>query len=210
MPADSLPFDGGASWGLSNFTSLYMSGALASTFVDTAIFAVASVALAGTFALALAWVLERTDLPLRGPIFALLLLPVLLPSIVTTIAWVVLLGERTGALNLLIRSILPFWSAGPIDVFSMLGMVIVQGLALLPLLVVFFVAALRGIDPSMEEAARASGVSWLRVLTGVTLPVLRPHLLAGVLLSLIFAIEAFEVPLLLALGAGADILASRV
>lgn len=210
VPADSLPFDDGASWGLSNFTSLYTSGALASTFVDTAIFAAASVALAGAFALALAWVLERTDLPLRGPVFALLLLPVLLPSIVTTIAWVVLLGERTGALNLLIRSLLPFWTAGPIDVFSMQGMVIVQGFALLPLLVVFFVAALRGVDPSMEEAARASGVSWLRVLTGVTLPVLRPHLLAGVLLSLIFAVEAFEVPLLLALGADADILAARV
>lgn len=210
VPAHSLPFDSGAAWGLSNFTSLYTGGALLSTFLDTAVFAGASVLLGSAAALAIAWLLDRTDLPLRGPVFALLLLPVLLPSVVSTIAWVLLLGERTGAVNAAIRWLLPLWETGPIDVFSMLGMVLVQGFSLAPLLVVFFASALRGVDPALEEAARASGLPPWRVMTGVTLPLLRPHLLAGVLLALIFSIEAFEVPLLLSLGADADILAARV
>ena len=210
VPAHRLPFDSDAAWGLSNFTSLYAGGGLLSTLLDTAVFAGASVVLGSALALALAWLLDRTDLPLRGHVFALLLLPILLPSVVSTIAWVLLLGERTGAVNAAIRRLLPIWETGPIDVFSMPGMVLVQGFSLVPLLVVFFTAALRGVDPALEEAARTSGLPPWRVMTGVTLPLLRPHLLAGVLLALIFSIEAFEVPLLLSLGADADILAARV
>jgi iron(III) transport system permease protein len=112
--------------------------------------------------------------------------------------------------NVVIRTVLPLWDLGPIDVFSMLGMIIVQGFGLVPLVTVFFVAALRGMDPRLEEAALASGVPGWQVLRGITIPLLRPHLLAGVVLATIFAVEAFEIPLLLALGADADILATRV
>lgn len=209
-PADALPFDSGTSWSLSNFISLYTTGEILSTVLDTALFAAGSVALATFLALALAYLIGRTDLPLRVPLLALLLLPVLMPTVVTTIAWVLVLGERTGALNLAIRAVVPLWNSGPIDVFSMTGMIIVQGFSLVPLLVVFFIAALRGIDRSLEEAAEAAGVSKARVVTGITLPLIRPHLLAGIILAFIFAIEAFEVPLLLALGSDADILATRV
>lgn len=209
-PADALPFDSGTSWSLSNFISLYTNGEILSTVLDTALFAAGSVALATFLALALAYLIGRTDLPLRVPLLALLLLPVLMPTVVTTIAWVLVLGERTGALNLAIRAVVPLWNSGPIDVFSMTGMIIVQGFSLVPLLVVFFIAALRGIDRSLEEAAEAAGVSKARVVTGITLPLIRPHLLAGIILAFIFAIEAFEVPLLLALGSDADILATRV
>ena len=79
----------------------------------------------------------------------------------------------------------------PIDIFSMIGMILVQSFSLIPLLFIFFVAALRGFNNVLEEAAQTSGANSYISLRFITLPLLRPHLLAGMLLALIFSIEAF-------------------
>ena len=209
-PGDRLPYEPGVGWGIANFTSLYTTGALHHTAVDTAVFVGGSVALAFVVGFALAWAVERTDLPGRGLVFVLLLVPLLMPGIVTTIGWVLLLGERTGALNVALRTVLPFWDVGPFDIFTMYGMVVVQGFGLVTLVFVFLRAGLRSIDPSLEETSRISGATQWETFRGVTLPVLRPHVLAVLVLSAILAVESFEVPLLLALGAGADILSTRI
>ena len=209
-PADRLPFEQGTSWGFGNLTAIYTSGALQSTLVDTSIFVAGSVALALAIGFTLAWLVERTDLPRRNVVFVLLLFPLMMPSLVTTMGWLLLLGERVGAVNVAIRTVLPFWKAGPFDVFSMYGMVVVQGLSLVSLAFLFASAGLRNMDPALEEASRTSGASPLVTLRRVTLPVLMPHLLGVGLLAAIFTVESFEVPLLLAGGANADIFSTRL
>ena len=209
-PPDRLPFEGGASWSFSNFTSIYTSGALQSTLVDTSVFVAGSVALALVVGFALAWLVERTDLPGRNMVFVLLLFPLMMPSLVTTMGWLLLLSERVGMLNVAIRTALPFFDAGPFDVFSMYGMVVVQGLSLVGLVFLFASGGLRNMDPALEEASRTSGASPFATLRHVTLPVLLPHLLGVGLLAAIFTVESFEVPLLLAGGANADIFSSRL
>ena len=209
-PGDRLPFEDGVGWGLDNFAALYRSGALQSTLADTAVFVAGSVVLAFAAALVLAWLVERTDLPLRRLVYVLLLVPLMMPGIVTTMGWVLLFGERTGAMNVAIRTILPLWEVGPIDIFTVYGMVMVQGASLVTLMFVFISAALRGMDPALEDASRTSGATLLATIRGVTLPLLRPHLLAVLILGAILAIESFEVPLLLGLGARADILSTRI
>jgi len=209
-PADWLPFEAGASWGLGNFTAIYTSGALLSTAVDTSVFVAGSVALALAIGFALVWLVERTDLPLRRVLFALVLFPLMMPSLVTAMGWLLLLGEQTGTLNLAIRALVPWWKAGPFDVFSMYGMVVVEGLSLVPLAFIFLGAALRNMDPGLEEASRTSGASMLTTLRRVVVPVLRPSILGVVMVCAILAVESFEVPLLLAGGAQADIFSARL
>ena len=210
VPPESQLFISDSSWGITNFTNLYAEGALHKTLLDTAIFAGASTLLATIISIIFAWLVERTDLRFKNIVVVGIIIPILVPPVITTIGWILLLGERTGMINSLIRTVLPFLQSGPIDIFSMFGMILAQGLSLVPLLFIFFIAALRGFDNVLEEAAQASGANTRRILFSITLPLLRPHLLAGALIALIFSIEAFEVPLFLALGADANILASRV
>ena len=209
-PGDRLPYEQGVGWGIGNFTDLYVYGALHHTVADTAVFVAGSVALAFVVGLSLAWLVERTDLPLRASVYVLLLVPLMMPGLVTTIGWILLLGERRGAINAAIRAVLPFWERGPFDIFSMYGMVLVQGFGLVTLVFVFLSAALRSVDSSLEETSRISGASPLDTFRRVTLPALRPHVLGVLVLATILATESFEVPLLLALGANADILSTRI
>ncbi len=210
VPADRLPFESGVSWGISNFTNVYIEGSLQSTLLDTAIFAAGSVLLGFAIGFSLAWLVERTNLPFRNYIFVLLLFPLMMPSIVVTIGWILLMGNRTGMINIWLRTIIPFFDAGPFDIFTMYGMVMVQGFGLATIMFIFSSAALRSMDPALEEASRASGARFFTTVRRVVVPILRPSVLGVMVLAVILTIESFEVPLLLAFGAKADILATRI
>jgi iron(III) transport system permease protein len=211
VPATSLPFAPDTRWGLGNLSGLYEGGGLAGTVGDTAVFTLGALAVGTAVAVPLAWLTERTDLPGRSLVPLALLVPLLTPPIAQTIGWVLLLGERTGLVNIAWRAVLPWPAgAGPFDAFSMGGMIFVQGVGLTTLLYLFARAALRNVDPALEEAARTAGAGAWRVALHVTLPAVRPHLLGAMALAAVLTVEAFEVPLLLALGAGADIFSTRI
>jgi iron(III) transport system permease protein len=89
-------------------------------------------------------------------------------------------------------------------------MVLVEGLHLAPLVFLLMAAAFRSLDPALEEAAVASGARRLMVLRRVTLPLLRPALLAGALITIVRAIESFEVPALIGIPDGTWVLTSRI
>ena len=89
-------------------------------------------------------------------------------------------------------------------------MILAQGLAVVPFMFLLLSGAMRRMDPSLEEASLVAGCSWWRTITRVTLPVLRPALLSVLLLTAIITLEAFDIPLLLGLGAGARVLATSV
>lgn len=107
-----------------------------------------------------AWLVERTDLPLRGLWHALLVAPLAVPAFVTSFGWVSL----THAVQ------------------SYGGAVLVVTLAYYPLVYLPAVVTLRGLDPALEESAAALGLSRLAVWCRVVLPQLRPALLGGSLL----------------------------
>ncbi|MCW2621222.1 MAG: binding-protein-dependent transport system inner rane component [Frankiales bacterium] len=125
----------------------------------------ARLAFAGTLAslvlgTALAWLVERTDLPLRRTWTALLTVPLAVPAFVTSFGWVSLTPR-----------VQTFW-----------GAVLVVTLAYYPLVFLPAAATLRGLDPALEETAQALGLSRTRTFVRVVLPQLRPALLGGGLL----------------------------
>ncbi len=216
VPSGRLFFEATSSWGVSNFPDVYSgSRALQSTAIDTAIYTVGAVSLGFSIGLVIAWLIERTNLPLRNIVFVVLLFPLMMPAIVTTLGWILLLGPRVGLVNVVGRTVLNWipgvdFTSGPFNITTMYGMVTIQGFGLVVLFVILLGAALRSMDPNLEDAARASGASFIRILRTVTIPLLRPSVLGAIILATIFTIESFEVPLLLATGARADILSTRV
>ena len=209
-PVDFLPFESGAQFTFDNIREVYSSGIFLDTLLDTAWFVGGATVLAFVVAFVLAFLVERTNLPCRNLIFMLLTLPIMLPPLITGLSWIFLLGKSRGLLNVLLRGLLGVEGTGPFDIFTWYGMILAQGLAVVPFMFLLLGGAMRRMDPSLEEASLVAGCGWWRTITRVTLPVLRPALLSVLLLTAIITLEAFDIPLLLGLGAGARVLATSV
>ena len=116
---------------------------------------------------ALAFLVVRTDLPLRRTIFALTMVPLLVPGAVSTIGWILVASPRTGLVNAVL-------GAGTVDIFSPAGMVLVESAQSLPLVFLLMAGAFATADGTLEEAAVVSGARPLAVLRRVTLPLAAP------------------------------------
>jgi len=90
------------------------------------------------------------------------------------------------------------------------GLIVCQALASTPFMFLLLAAALRAMDPALEEASAASGATPLKTFRRVTLPVLLPGLLAPVVLITLITAEQFELPLIIGLPAKVSVFSYRV
>ena len=210
-PADYLPFEPGTRWTLEHVRALLADPVIYTRILpDTFVFVAGTVALVFAIGLGLAWLIERTDLPGRELWFSLVLFPLLVPTPVLAIAWILLMGPNAGWLNLAIRAGLGMEGSGPIDVFSMGGLILCQALASTPFVFLLLTSTLRAMDPALEEASGASGASPFTTFRRVTLPVLLPGLLAPLILVTLITAEQFELPLIIGLPAKINVFSYRI
>jgi iron(III) transport system permease protein len=185
------------------FTRTLSEPELPEVLLDTAIFVVLVVGLSLAIGAVLAWLAERTDASLGWASSVVPLVPLLLPSIAGTIGWVLLLAPRAGLLNVLIRKLAGSDAlTGPVDIFSLPGMVAVAVMHSVPFAYLAVSSALRNLDASYEEASRTSGAGVFRTISRVSLPMVRPALMSATVLLLIASVGLFSVPAIL--GANAD------
>lgn len=186
---------------LANYAESLQSPYLYEALWNTTVFTTGVTVTAFVLGSALAWLVVRTDMPLRGLITVLCLVRLIVPGILTTIAWVFLAGPEIGLLNTLARNVFGF--AEPLlNVYTMAGMIWVEAMDVLPLAFLLMSAALRSMDPSLEEASLVSGKSLGYTMTRVTFPILLPSVLATLILLIIRGIETFETPAIIGVPAG--------
>jgi iron(III) transport system permease protein len=198
-----------ASYTLGNYASAFGDSRLYRAAWNTFVFAFGSSILALALGTYLAWLTQRTNVRFKGLISALALLPVLLPGTLNAVAWVLLLSPKIGWVNGYASSW--FGAGGPIvDSYSMIGMIWAQGVDHISLPFLLVAAALRGMDPSLEEQSRAAGGGTVRTLFRVTFPLVRPAVLATGLLLFLRGIESFEVPAIMGIPAKIPVFATVV
>ena len=160
-------------------------------------------------AVLLAWILARTDTPMRGTLEALVTLPFFIPPILTAMAWGMLGNPQVGLLNQVYQ-----WITGsqyaPINVYSYGGVVWHMMQYSVPFLFLLIVDAFRAMDQSLEEAARMCGASRLRTFGTVTLQLMLPALTGATILSFIRGIENFESPLFFGTPAGIRVITTDI
>lgn len=156
---------------------------------------------------ALAFLNVRTDVPFKGLFFAASIIPLVIPGILYTVSWIFLASPDIGLVNFALE---PVFGPGTVNIYSVWGMIWVEGLHLSPITFLFMVAAFRAQDPSLEESALMSGASRLTVLRKITVPLLRPAIAASVLIMTVRALESFEVPALLGLQEGIYVFTSKI
>jgi iron(III) transport system permease protein len=171
-------------------------------------FAFGSAAFALVVGATLAYLQVRTDIPFKGLLFAASMVPLIVPGILYAAAWIFLGDPSIGLVDTLFFK--PLFGASPVNVYSLWGMIWVQGLHLAPVAFLLMTAAFRGMDPSLEESAAMSGASRVTILRRVTLPLLRPALVSAALLMFVQSLESFEVPGLLGLQNGIYVFTSRI
>lgn len=162
--------------------------------IDTALLAGMVSITAALIAVPLAWLTLRADLPGRRIFAAVSILPLVIPSYVGAIAYVAALGPRGDLYQFLNRH---FEIDTISSIYGFFGAWLILSLFTYPYVYLNVSAALAGLDPSLEDAARGLGRgSWATFFT-VTLPMLRPSILAGMLLSALYTVSDFGVVTLL-------------
>src|SRR5437870_853038 len=146
-------------------------------------------------ALPLAWLVIRTDLPFRNLCRWVAVIPLAIPSYIGAMSYIALLGP-VGSVNTWLSTLIGApqqW----VNIYGFWGGVFVLGLFTYPYIFLLVSAALEATNPSIEETARSLGERPLGVFRRVTLPMLRPSILAGGLLAFLYALSDFGSPSLL-------------
>jgi iron(III) transport system permease protein len=208
------PFLPGGAFTLDNYVTVVSSPANIEAIVNSFIFAGSSTAIALAVVASLAWLIERTDVPLREAAFTAVLLPLAIPGALYAIAWILLLSPEIGAVNVAARAALGVVGVhlqrGPFDVYGMPGLIFVDAVRSIPTMFLLVAGALRNLDPALEDAASTSGSAGRRTLARVTLPLIGPALLAAAIYNLIGSLESFEIPGLIGLPAGIYLYSTRI
>lgn len=180
-----------------------------SLFGDSIIFAIGSDVVAIALGTLLAWLTERTDAPYKGLAYIGAFLSFAVPPIVKVIGWILLFGPKAGFINVWLSQLVHI-PRGTLDVFSMGGMIAIEGLLWTPIVFLLMTVPFRSLDPSLEEAASTSGAGALQAFRRVTLPLALPSVLAVLLLTAARSISSFEVPALIGIPAGVHIFTTRI
>ena len=192
-----------------NYRSAYGSLETLKLFFNSLQFAIGTSIFAFTIGTFLAWLNERTNTPFKSLFFALSIIPLIIPGILFTVAWILLGSPKIGIVNLLLQS----WFGTDyvfFNVYSMWGMIWVDGLHYSPMAFLLMTAAFRSMDPSLEESAMMSGASMFQIVTRITLKLVMPAIFATILILFVRSIESFEVPALLGLPVGIQVFTSSI
>jgi iron(III) transport system permease protein len=194
---------------LENFRTAYFSAETFRLFFNSVQFAVGTAVFALGLGTTLAWMNERTNTPFKKLFFALSIIPLVIPGILFTVSWIMLASPRIGIINLMLQGL---FSTDYVffNVYTMTGMIFVDGLHYSPMAFLLMTAAFRSMDPALEESAMMCGASILQVARRITLKLAWPAALASLLILFVRSLESFEVPALLGLPVGIQVYTSSI
>ena len=199
----------GATFTIQNYVKAYFDKEFYLLFLNSIYYALGTCGLTFLLGTFLAWVSERTNTPFKKLFVVMSLIPFIIPGILSTISWILLLSPKIGLINIVVKELLGLESA-PFNIYSMWGMIWAESIHLYPLVFLLMSAAFRNMDTSLEEAALTAGSSTLQTFCRVTLPLMRPAMFSVLLINFIRGIEAFEVPALIGVPAKISVFTTKI
>ena len=208
--ADQLPLDGGA-WTLANYVRVLGGAETYLLFERSLTYAFVTVVIALTVSALLVWLIERSDLPGRNVVFGLVMLPMAIPAMAKAIGWSLLANPNVGLLNVLLRNVYePADGFGPLNVYSLPGIIFVSSLSHVPSVTLMIAGAFRSFDPALEEAGHMAGAHWFQTQRLISLPMLKPALFAAFIYYFAYGLEDFQIPAILGMNAGIHVFSTRI
>jgi iron(III) transport system permease protein len=184
-------------WSLDGWRAAFSDPTMLNAVANTAKVLVANESISLPSAVLIAWLLARSDLPLRGTLEFAFWVTFFLPSLSVTLGWIVLLDPQNGLLNQLATA-LPFVTKPPFNIYSFWGIVWAHiSSSSLAIKVMLLTPLFRNLDGTFEEAARCSGAGRWQTLSRIVIPAVAPGILTVLVLSLIRAMQTFEIEMVL-------------
>ena len=191
------PIGAPGQWSLEGWRAAFSDPSMLNAVINTIKVLAANESISLPSAVLIAWLLARTDLPARGILEFAFWVTFFLPSLSVTLGWIVLLGPQNGLLNQLAMS-LPFVTKPPFDIYTFWGIVWAHiSTSSLAIKVMLLTPLFRNLDAAFEEAARCSGANRWQTLTRIVIPAVAPAILTVLVLSLIRAMQTFEIEMVL-------------
>jgi len=190
------------------YVAAYTDPAFAEILVSTVLFTLGSALVATGLALFLAYLNTRTNIPGKFMFGVISLIPMMVPHILFAVSWVLLLNPSNGMINLFLRQL--GLEGAALNIYSLTGMILVEGLLDLPIAYLVIAPAMSAFDVALEESSRVCGASNARTLIRVTLPVLRPAILAALTLVIVRSLASFAVPSVIGMPGRIYVLATHI
>ncbi len=191
------------------YVAAYTDPALPKTLLNTVVFTLGAACFSTILGGLLAYLSVRTDIPFSGLFRVLPVVPMMIPHVLFAAAWITLLNPTNGMLNLFLRNVFGL-SDGPFNIYSLGGMIFLEGMLDLPVTYLVISPAMYSFDTTLEEASRVSGASNLYTLRRVTLPILKPAFLATFTLAIIRTLAAFAIPSMVGMPGRIHILTTHI
>ncbi|HYU97312.1 MAG TPA: iron ABC transporter permease [Pyrinomonadaceae bacterium] len=199
-------FQQNGNWSVSNYVQALSRVIVLESILASVGVSVLTVLLCAAVGIPLAFLFERYSFPARRVFALLAALPLVLPPLVGTVAFIFLCGE-SGILARLIQSAFHL-EQSPWSLRGWPALLLFHTYTMYPFFYVLTGAGLTRIDAALAEAARSLGASPSRVVTRVLLPQLTPSLIAAALLTFMTSMASFSAPLLF--GGGVRVLTLEI
>src|SRR5687767_650526 len=196
-------------WGLGGWAAAFTDANLAIAIANTFYLGLVRVILTSALAIFFAWVVTRTDTPLKGFIEVTLWLGFFLPLLPMTMGWILLLDPYYGLINKFLMYVFAL-SQPPFDVYSYWGIIWCHLAFSTSVRFLLMTPAFTAMDAALEDAARTSGSSNVGVLMRITIPILAPAILASTALGFIRSLESLEIEMILGIPAGVYVVPTKI
>ena len=197
-------------WGLENWRLALTSPGIVDAAYNSFSLAVVRQLIATFIGIFVAWLLARTDMPMRGTLEFMFWISFFLPALPVTLGWILLLAPKQGLLNQLLLSLALV--DGPVfNIYSYWGIVWAHLAAgSLSIKVMLLTPAFRNLDAALEECSRIAGAGALRTLWSIIVPVMMPAILIAFILGFIRSLEAFEIELILGVPVELHVFSTKI
>ncbi|MDI6725524.1 MAG: iron ABC transporter permease [Smithellaceae bacterium] len=194
---------------LDKYVKGYSDAAFGTIIGNTLIFTMGTALVSTILALFLAYLNTRTNIPFKFLFGVISIIPMMIPHILFAVSWALLLNPSNGIINLFLQDLFGLENS-PFNIYSLAGMIMVEGLLELPIAYLIIAPAMAAFDVSMEESSKVCGASQRRTLVRITLPILRPAILAAFTLVIVRTLASFAIPSVLGMPGRIYVLATHI
>ncbi len=196
-------------WGLEGWVKAFSTPGIIKAITNTFTLAITRQVIALFIGAFFAWLIARTDLPMKGLLEFFFWLSFFLPALPETMGWILLLDPKYGLLNQGLIG-LGLVSQPLFNIYSFWGIVWAHMGGTVSIKVMLLAPAFRNLDAALEESSRISGASGWHTFFHILIPVMMPAILVTTILGIIRALEAFEIELLLGTPIGLQVYSTKI
>lgn len=196
-------------WGMEGWVKAFNTPGILKAIGNTFTLAITRQTIALFVGSFFAWLIARSDIPMKGMLEFFFWLSFFLPALPETMGWILLLDPKYGLLNQGLMS-LGVISNPLFNIYSFWGIVWAHMGGTISVKVMLLAPAFRNLDAALEEASKISGASGWRTFFRIVIPVMMPAILVTTILGIIRSMEAFEIELLLGTPIGLQVYSTKI